>query len=43
MDVLSGDTLSHDALSEVVNVTLFEMVLETVTVWFGGLVAPCTA
>jgi hypothetical protein len=43
MEVLVGDTESHVALSEAVSVAELEYGLETVMVWLGGLVAPCTA
>lgn len=43
MDVLEGDTVNHEALAEAVSVAARELVLETVIVWLGGLVAPCTA
>ncbi len=43
MDVVAGDTESQDTLSEAVIVACHVDFLETVIVWFGGLVAPCTA
>jgi hypothetical protein len=43
MEVLAGDTVSHVASSEVVSVTVPEAVREKVSVWFVGLVVPCTA
>ena len=41
--VVAGDTVSQEALSEVVKVACQVVGLETAIVWFGGLVAPCTA
>nr|WP_281720901.1 hypothetical protein [Nitrosomonas nitrosa] len=43
MVVLVGDTVSQERLSEAVSVAVVELLLETVMVWFGGFVAPCTA
>jgi hypothetical protein len=43
MDVLAGDTVSQEALSVAVKVTVLVGVLEKDIVWFGGFVAPCTA
>lgn len=43
MVVVAGDTVSQEALSEVVNVADQVVGLETAIVWFGGFVAPCTA
>jgi len=43
MEFVAGDTESQEALSEALNVAFRLEVLETVMVWFGGLLAPCTA
>lgn len=43
MEVVAGDSESQDALSEAVKVTVSVPGLETVIVWFGRVVAPCTA
>ena len=43
MEPLVGDTDSQEALSEDVIVAFHVDFLETVMVWFGGFVAPCTA
>jgi len=41
--VVAGDTVSQEALSDVVKVVCQVVGLETAIVWFGGFVAPCTA
>lgn len=43
MEVVAGGTVSQVVLSDAVSGTEPEAVLEKIIVWFGMLVAPCTA